>query len=224
VLSATDLLEPEFSPEVEEPVEQVNEVEPESFKENVEEKVLAANESELSSAFDMPEVRSRISVDALVSSLAPYDTTNIKIINREIKLETSVIEEQLASMVALEPLHLEMNDAQRISWQAENISFEKSLNELSESLRQDSNIQHKVSASASEAIVGASISITAGVLVWVLRGGALLASLFSVSPVWKLLDPMPIVSANQDGSFDTDDTKKDQEVEALFDNDSKVRK
>jgi len=63
--------------------------------------------------------------------------------------------------------------------------------------------------------VGFSLSVTAGFLVWLLRGGALLASMFSISPLWRQLDPLPIVNSTSDvttGGGDANDS-----VEKLFD-------
>jgi hypothetical protein len=42
---------------------------------------------------------------------------------------------------------------------------------------------------------GTGIALTAGVASWVLRGGSLLASFLSTIPVWRGLDPLPILAA-----------------------------
>jgi len=215
ILSSPDAVdEPDTSTTTEDTVEQVSELVSTEFTDTDN----AVVENELANTFDIPDVTTRMSADALVASLAPFDATEIKVINREIKLNPYAIEEQLASILALEPFKLDLNESQRIAWQAENVKFSNSLDRLNDVLQNESQTKHTGSASASEAIVGATISVTAGVLVWTLRGGALLASLFSVSPMWKLLDPLPIVNANQVDSFGSDDDKKDRDVEELFDN------
>ena len=55
--------------------------------------------------------------------------------------------------------------------------------------------------------------MTTGFLVWLLRGGTLLASLMSIAPVWKQLDPLPILTADMKGSAAEDDS---DEVESMF--------
>ena len=47
-----------------------------------------------------------------------------------------------------------------------------------------------------EVSIGISMSLTAGVVSWVLRGGALLASFMTVAPLWRQIDPLPILSAS----------------------------
>ncbi len=42
---------------------------------------------------------------------------------------------------------------------------------------------------------GATLSLTAGILAWTLRGGALAATMLSSMPIWKGFDPLPVLSA-----------------------------
>ena len=46
-----------------------------------------------------------------------------------------------------------------------------------------------------EAAVGVTLSLSAGFVSWVLRTGSLMASFMSVVPMWKQLDPLPILGA-----------------------------
>jgi VCBS repeat-containing protein len=46
----------------------------------------------------------------------------------------------------------------------------------------------------SAAVSGAGVSLTAGVVAWVLRSGALMTSLMSTIPLWKGYDPLPILA------------------------------
>ena len=79
----------------------------------------------------------------------------------------------------------------------------------------------------SEVSVGVSISLTAGVVSWLLRGGSLLASFMSVSPLWAQIDPLPVLAAvNEEeevegieGENDQDDSSKNSRVEKFFDED-----
>ena len=71
-----------------------------------------------------------------------------------------------------------------------------------------------------EFVAGATIGITAGVVNWVLRGGALLSSLLSSASLFKQFDPLAVVFTQDKGSMRT---KKIQgvedrdKIEALFD-------
>ena len=73
-----------------------------------------------------------------------------------------------------------------------------------------------------ETAIGISMSISAGIVNWVLRGGSLLASFMSVMPLWKQFDPLPIIGMeglpkNRDESKQkTAEDEHDEKVEALF--------
>jgi hypothetical protein len=39
-----------------------------------------------------------------------------------------------------------------------------------------------------------SMSFAAGYVIWLLRGGSLLASLLAATPLWKSFDPLPVLA------------------------------
>jgi hypothetical protein len=49
-----------------------------------------------------------------------------------------------------------------------------------------------------EIAIGSSVAVGAGVIAWLLRGGALAASLLSILPAWASFDPVPILSRRHD--------------------------
>ena len=51
---------------------------------------------------------------------------------------------------------------------------------------------------ASEIVIGSGIAVGAGVVAWLLRGGALAASLLSSLPAWASFDPVPILAGRRD--------------------------
>src|SRR5262245_14409069 len=51
---------------------------------------------------------------------------------------------------------------------------------------------------ASEIVIGSGIAFGAGVVAWLLRGGALAASLLSALPAWASFDPVPILVGRRD--------------------------
>jgi hypothetical protein len=62
-------------------------------------------------------------------------------------------------------------------------------------------------------IMGSTVSITAGIVSWVLRGGSLLASLMSTVPLLNRFDPLPIFRRRrEDESIEPNDDDDDSEV------------
>jgi len=77
---------------------------------------------------------------------------------------------------------------------------------------------------SSEVYAGISISLTAGMVGWLLRGGSLLASFMSVSPLWAQIDPLPVLaSVNEDVEEESnhDDSGENYRVENFFDEEEK---
>jgi hypothetical protein len=62
--------------------------------------------------------------------------------------------------------------------------------------------EFKVAAAKSSGIV-----LTAGVVAWILRSGALLSSLMSTIPLWKGYDPLPILA------YKDDEDEKEEEID-----------
>ena len=64
---------------------------------------------------------------------------------------------------------------------------------------------------------GSSLALTAGFsvgyLIWLTRGGLLLASLTSSMPVWRLIDPIPILASL--GTRSEDDPEDDESLNTL---------
>ena len=144
-------------------------------------------------------------------------SANQNLITREIELEALDVDQQVASVLSLDPLEVDVAERMRLEWQVENPGMASSFEELAETFE---NKRHEF-ANAPETIVGVSISLTSGVLLWFLRGGALMASWWSISPVWKQFDPLPIVD-NFAGkaSGGTEDGDEDEDVEKMFKKDA----
>ena len=113
----------------------------------------------------------------------------------------------------------------RVAKAASSVSFVKELNQLNRDLDKAFQEDKEHYQLRSELIVGSTLSITAGIVSWLLRGGALLASFMSSVPLWKQLDPLPILGAEAKKrkelkdreDDDTEDDKKDNQVEDIFD-------
>jgi hypothetical protein len=61
-------------------------------------------------------------------------------------------------------------------------------------VRDDMGEQAELEHWASGSIAVGSFGLTVGYVLWLLRGGALLASLLSSLPAWRLIDPLPVLS------------------------------
>jgi len=77
-------------------------------------------------------------------------------------------------------------------------------NENFEELEKSSQIRHKLTE---DFTLGVSLSATAGVLAWLLRGGVMLASVMAYTPIWSSVDPVRVVKKgeNEDLSNETND-------------------
>ncbi|MDH3511712.1 MAG: tandem-95 repeat protein, partial [Gammaproteobacteria bacterium] len=70
---------------------------------------------------------------------------------------------------------------------------------------------------------GMSLALSAGIMSWILRGGALASALLSTMPMWQGFDPLPILlgkkkrKKDEDGAaLPDDETPLDSEVDRLF--------
>ena len=59
-------------------------------------------------------------------------------------------------------------------------------------------------------VIGSSLTgamgLSVGYLLWLTRGGLLLASLVSTMPAWRLIDPLPVLAHLGDGDDDDQDS------------------
>jgi hypothetical protein len=67
---------------------------------------------------------------------------------------------------------------------------------------------------------GASVTLTAGLMGYVMRAGSLVASFISMAPLWKEFDPLPVL----DKPVDTDNSKKanKESVDDLFETEESI--
>jgi hypothetical protein len=68
-----------------------------------------------------------------------------------------------------------------------------------------------------------SLSLTTGLIAWLLRGGSLAASFISTMPLWKGVDFLPVLAKKKrekEEEEDEDATTADKRVERLIDGDS----
>ncbi len=77
----------------------------------------------------------------------------------------------------------------------DNDSFVKGLEDMNRDVDQAMEQRNTRYQLAEETAIGITISLSAGFVSWVLRAGSLMASFMSVVPLWKQLDPLPVLGA-----------------------------
>jgi hypothetical protein len=78
------------------------------------------------------------------------------------------------------------------------------LNEMRDGLREEGRVE----ASTIVVSAAASIGLSVGYVIWLLRGGVLLSSVLSSLPAWRFVDPLPILG-RLDDEDDTDESADD---------------
>jgi hypothetical protein len=80
-------------------------------------------------------------------------------------------------------------------------------------LREEVNELTSVEFHAVAASAAASLGLSVGYVIWLLRGGALVTSMLSTLPAWRLVDPLPILGRLEEES-DGDDPE-DESLESM---------
>jgi hypothetical protein len=65
----------------------------------------------------------------------------------------------------------------------------------------------------------ASVSVTAGFVWWLTRGGGMLATVLMGVPAWRHIDLLPVMARDLDDEDeeDDDDTPEDSDLDGMFD-------
>jgi len=74
------------------------------------------------------------------------------------------------------------------------------------------------------AVSGSSLVLTAGVVAWVFRSGALLTSLLSTMPLWKGYDPLPILAWREEEEEEEEDEISVDKIPTSLDELKKIKK
>ena len=82
----------------------------------------------------------------------------------------------------------------------DNKSFFRELDKMRRDLSEVEETEKDEAHVVSEAVIGVSLSVSAGVLAWVLRAGSLMANFLSVMPLWKQLDLVPVLGDKTSGA------------------------
>ena len=76
----------------------------------------------------------------------------------------------------------------------------------------------------SQSLPAILLSLSAGMVTWAVRGGAMLASMISAIPVWKGFDPLPMITASKKRREDKGNTPEDtiynEQIDGIFESSS----
>ncbi|MDX1434899.1 MAG: hypothetical protein R3286_20830, partial [Gammaproteobacteria bacterium] len=91
---------------------------------------------------------------------------------------------------------------------AEDKEFQETLDKVREELSEPAHVETTV--------VGSSVAVTTGLsvgyVIWLARGGLLLASLLSSMPAWRVIDPLPVLASVAGRAGDDDDESLDSMI------------
>ncbi len=94
-------------------------------------------------------------------------------------------------------------------------AFQQELNKLREDVQQEAVVETRVAAS----VFAVSTGLSVGYVLWLLRGGVLIASLLSSIPAWRLVDPLPVL-----GRVGGHDDEDDESLEEMVENSQRPRR
>ena len=83
-------------------------------------------------------------------------------------------------------------------------------------LREDSQNDTRFEEATVASMASVATSLSVGYVAWLIRGGALLSSLLSSLPAWRMLDPFPVLARHKGGETLDED---DESLESLVDGD-----
>jgi hypothetical protein len=102
-----------------------------------------------------------------------------------------------SSQYELEEITASMNSTEgqmlMLARNAADVDTSRSLAVVDESYNQLLGPADRTSRGVAQIVMGSSLAFSAGIVAWLLRGGALAASLLSVLPAWVAFDPVPIL-------------------------------
>ncbi len=93
-----------------------------------------------------------------------------------------------------------------------NKQFVDALKRLDQDLQDSEDSNSRRYRLANDATLGVSLSATAGIIAWALRGGALFASAMASTPLWTSIDPVRVLAGKRDEAS----LREDNEVEKYF--------
>ncbi|MGB5326152.1 MAG: VCBS domain-containing protein, partial [Pseudomonadales bacterium] len=116
------------------------------------------------------------------------------------------------SLSAIDIEHLQLLEYQSLF---DNDDFVRALDDLGVTFDRAAAEEQAEYSLGAETRLGIAVSLSAGFVSWALRAGSLLASVFSVMPLWKQLDPLPIVGTKDEDEEDVSASSEHEQEAAL---------
>jgi hypothetical protein len=85
-----------------------------------------------------------------------------------------------------------------------------------EALRETLREQDEIQARGTVVLAAGSLSMTLAYLLWLIRGGALVASALSALPAWRILDPLPVLARAPEDEDEEDPEEEDDQTIVSF--------
>ncbi|MCP4286645.1 MAG: hypothetical protein GY792_19730, partial [Gammaproteobacteria bacterium] len=171
------------------------------------EAVLTPDDSEEPSEEPAAENDEEVDLAAMVGDLQPIDISTIGGSLAELETGWNLNETRLEAKGVAPPKWIDLKQLDIASFEApefealkvptlmENKQYIQSLDDVARDMSEAAEREHKRVGLGQEAVMGVTLSLSAGFVSWVLRAGSLMASFMSVVPMWKQLDPLPILGA-----------------------------
>jgi len=112
----------------------------------------------------------------------------------------------------VEARQLELFPSGGLRRQAETDEYISDLARLRDGLREQEDIQQRTAVT----LAAGSLTMTLAYLLWLVRGGALAASILSAMPAWRLIDPLPVLARVDDEDDDEEAAQEDDQAVAPF--------
>ncbi len=116
-----------------------------------------------------------------------------------------------------------LNDADAVrKTEQKNTEIDHAFNRLSKEMNNTQSESLRNQA-LSQQVVGATVTLSSGLsvgyIIWLIRGGTLMASMLTSLPAWRIIDPLPVLQSP--GSSETEDTESlETMVEKTTDDDN----
>jgi hypothetical protein len=94
------------------------------------------------------------------------------------------------------------------------------LDQLRESIKSGEAVEQQVVGFS----VAAGTTVSAGYVIWLLRGGVLATSLMSSLRAWRFVDPLPVLTRFKGGDKEDDDENVDDSLEAIVGTDTEEQR
>ena len=139
-------------------------------------------------------------------------------------MEQPLLQATLQRNLRLDKLTLQVSDDAELNGRYEQELLDR-IDRMHQGIDSESSQQNADDVEV-QIIMGTTVSLTAGIVSWVLRGGSLLASLMSTVPLLNRFDPLPILKSRDekedveedkdDESMDTTIRRREKRVDGMF--------